>query len=145
MYIIMVIKSQWEVHLHTGHSVYFPLSPLNRLSFFEGLILRLHSHEHKDTVHIKCTVKHNHSPDKKMWQLDRLLYIERWTFWAAQRSNKDNVRQWVMDILWWVAKLLVPSLYLQPGCSPFHSADYFQWCLVSGPTFPSYVHDVGGS
>ena len=38
----------------------------SRFLLFVGLISRLHAFdEHKDTVHIKCTVKHNGSPGKR--------------------------------------------------------------------------------
>ena len=93
----------------------------------------------------KMHSQHNCSPDKRWDSLTGCCMLKDRTFWLAQRSNKDNVRQLVMNILWWPAKLLVPSLYLQPGCSLLYSANYFQWCLVSGPTFPSYVHDVGAA
>ena len=111
MHIRMLIISQSEVCLHTVHSVHFQLSPFKMCSQTQWFTWQ------------------------KMGKLDRLLYIEGWTFWPAQWSNKDDVRQWVVDILWWVAKLLVPSLYftmralfcLQSRHSLFHSVNHFQY------------------
>ena len=94
------------------------------------------------SAHLKCAVKRNDSPAKRCDSLTgSCSYIEGWTFWPAQRSNKDDGRQWVMDILWWPAKLLVPVCSTAPITFSIHMLilKAMEWKCLACKTGHGYI------